>query len=249
MDAFSLTMQRFRLYGGSQAHRFQSTKRMTNIIIGLNIAVWGAWVYAEHYKDYKLQKALMNNATISWYNSDAKRYWTLITSAFSHQNFNHILFNMLSFSTFSSVLCYAGGIGVGAPHIWALTLGSALVASASWLYQKKPQGRDPKWSPWAQHGHVQRHVALGASGVVMAFASVATCLAPMIRLLIFPLPVPIPMFILTGAYFAMDIFYLNANDSVGHSAHLGGAVFGVLYYLAALRGYGGVASMLSRRRY
>jgi membrane associated rhomboid family serine protease len=249
MDTLTTTMYSSRRhYVWQQPLRFQSTKRMVNIIIAMNVGVFGAWVYADYFKDSKMQKLLMNNATLSWYNANANRYWTLVTSAFSHQGFNHVLFNMLSLNTFSGVLCVAGGVGVGALHIWVMTLGSAVVGGATWLYQKKPQGRDPRWSPWGQHGRAASHVGLGASGVVMAFASAATMLAPMQRLFIVPFPVPIPMFILTGAYFAMDVFYLNANDSVGHAAHLGGAAFGVAYYLAALRGYGGVANFLSRGR-
>lgn len=223
---------------------------MTNIIIAINLAVYGGWVYAETYQDLHVQKLLMNNATLSWYNARAQRYWTLVTSAFSHKDFTHILFNMVSFNTFASVLIFAGGVGVGPAHVWALTLGSAVAGGAAWLYQKQPQGRDKRWGRWGEHGlAATRQVGLGASGVVMAFSAVATCLAPMQKLYIFPLPIPLPMFVLTGAYFAMDLFYLNRNDAVGHSAHLGGAVFGVVYYLAALRGHGGVARILSRRRY
>jgi membrane associated rhomboid family serine protease len=230
-------------------HRFIATKRMVNTLVGINVGIFGLWVYADYIKDPKLQANLVQNATLSWANVRAKRYWTFVTSAFSHKDFNHILFNMISFNTFASVLCYAGGVGVGVPHICALTLGSAVAAGATWLYQKKPEGRDKRWGPWGEHGLAASRQALGASGVVMAFSAVATCLAPMQRLFIFPFPIPIPMFVLTCGYFAMDLFYLNVDDSVGRSAHLGGAVFGVVYYLAALRGYGGIAHMLTRRRF
>jgi len=251
MNSYSYElMHSIRHYYGWQPQRFQSTKQMVNILIGVNLAVFGGWVYADTYHDVKVQQLLMNNATLSWYNARAKRYWTLITSAFSHKDFMHIAFNMLSFNTFAGVLCLAGGVGVGPAHVFGLTLGSAVVGGASWLYQKQPQDRDKRWGPFGEHGlPASRQVGLGFSGVVMGFSTVATMLAPTMRMMIFPLPVPMPMWVFTGAYFAYDLFYLNSDDRVGRSAHLGGAVFGVVYYLAALRGYGGVASMLSRRRY
>jgi membrane associated rhomboid family serine protease len=255
MDSLSIMRQTFRHHSGRShphLHRFIASKRVINAIIGINIGIYGLWTYADYTKDSKLQANLLQNATLSWANVRAKHYWTFVTSAFSHKDFLHIFFNMISFNAFASVLCVANGVGVGVPHICALTLSSAVAAGATWLYQKKPETRNRRrgiWGRWGEHGLAASVNALGASGVVMAFSAVATCLAPMQKFLIFPLPIPIPIFVLTCGYFAVDLFYLNVDDSVGRSAHLGGAVFGVVYYLAALRGYGGVAHMLTRRRF
>jgi membrane associated rhomboid family serine protease len=60
------------------------------------------------------------------------------------------------------------------------------------------------------------------------------------------------MFVLTGGYIAADLFYLGKNDLIGHSAHLGGALFGAAYYLALLRRFGGLSHVVrhwTRRRY
>jgi membrane associated rhomboid family serine protease len=250
MNSYQVVMNSIRHYGGYRPNRYRSTKLMVNAIIGLNIAVFGAWVYADTTRDGKLQQLLMNNATLSWYNARAKRYWTVITSAFSHKDLMHIAFNMYSFNVFAGILCFAGGVGVGPVHVMALTLGSAIVGSASWLYQKQPTGRDKRWGPYGEHGLAAvRQVGLGFSGVVMGVSSAATMLAPMVPAGLMFIPVTVPMYVLTGAYFAWDLFWLNSNDNIGRSAHLGGAVFGVVYYLAALRGYGGVVQLLSRRRY
>ena len=83
----------------------------------------------------------------------------------------------------------------------------------------------------------------------MGVSSAATMLAPFLPIGFLFVPVRVPMFVMTGAYFAWDLFWLNSDDNVGRSAHLGGALFGVVYYLAALRGYGGVSQLLARRRY
>lgn len=226
--------------------RFQWANRMLYALMGVNVAVFAAWLYADQTKDLVLQRKLMNNATLSWFNTNAKRYWTMITSAFSHKDPFHIFFNMMSLNAFAGSLIYAGGFGVGAPHILGLYLGSALAGSAAFLYMKRPPNRVRRWGPCAQHLPSTLSVGLGASGAVMGFASVATMLSPFSKIFVLPIPVPIPMWIATAGYFAVDLFLLGKNDRVGHDAHLGGAVFGAAYYLVALRSYGGVSQLVRR---
>jgi membrane associated rhomboid family serine protease len=242
----------FGNYGGwGQPSRVQSSSRMLSTLIIINTSVFATWYYAKATNDSKLGKFLRENAVLSWSNIKANRYWTLVTAAFSHHDFMHILFNMLALNTFGSVLCMAGGIGVGAPHVAALFLGSALAGSAAWMYQRRPQ-TDKRWGPFAQHGLASSSACLGASGAVMGFATVATCLAPMLRMSFILIPVGIPMFVMTGGFIAVDLFYLGKNDLIGRSAHLGGALFGAAYYLAFLRRFGGISHIgrqLTRRRY
>jgi len=224
---------------------------MLSALVIINTSVFCTWYYASATNDNKLFRYLRENAVLSWSNIKANRYWTLVTSAFSHQGFSHILFNMLALNTFGGVLCVAGGVGVGAPHVAALFLGSALAGSAAFLYQKKPQ-IDKRWGPFARHGLASSPECIGASGAVMGFATAATCLAPLAHIRFILIPIGIPMFVLTGGYIAADLFYLGKNDLIGHSAHLGGALFGAAYYLALLRRFGGLSHVVrhwTRRRY
>lgn len=64
-------------------------------MIGLNTAVFGAWQYAQATKDFKLLRQLQAHATLSQENLDAGRWWTFLTSAFSHQAPGHFIFNMV----------------------------------------------------------------------------------------------------------------------------------------------------------
>lgn len=247
MDFPSLLRQSYGSYGyGYGWQRFESARRTVHFIMGVNVVVFGAWTYASYHNDSKLRDYLMENATLSWSSINLKRYWTTLTSAFSHQDFSHLLFNMMSLNAFASALVYAGNIGVGAPHIIGLYCGSAIAGSAAYLYMRKPQKHDRRWGLFGHHIPTTLSYCLGASGAVMGFASAATLLAPFSKMMILPLPVPIPMWLLTSAYFAVDYYYLGANDRIGHDAHLGGAVFGVAYYLAALRGYGGISQTVRR---
>lgn len=69
-----------------------------------------------------------------------------------------------------------------------------------------------------------------------ALGTVAAFLYPRVTLLIWGI-VPVPLGILMAGYAIYDGYYLsNPRSSVGHAGHLGGTVFGVVYYLAKLRG-------------
>ena len=65
MNSYQVAMNSIRHYGGWQPNRVRSTKLMVNAIIGLNIAVFGGWIYADATRNSRLQQFLMNNASRS----------------------------------------------------------------------------------------------------------------------------------------------------------------------------------------
>ncbi|KAF2769008.1 rhomboid-domain-containing protein [Teratosphaeria nubilosa] len=201
------------------------------LIIGLNTAVFAAWQYAEVTRDFNIIRLLEDHFLLSERNVKAGRYWTLVTSAFSHMHIWHFALNMMTFRTFATVLMWAG---VGATQLVTLTLGSALVGSLAMLYHYRTRRGDSR-------------SALGASGAVMGLGSAATCLMPFSKWTLMFIPIPMPLWLLTGLYAAVDIYFLDSEISpIGHAAHLGGTMFGAVYYLAYLRNYGGI--WLSFRR-
>ncbi|KAF2481869.1 hypothetical protein BDY17DRAFT_325379 [Neohortaea acidophila] len=220
--------------GYSSALPGASTRTMMWTIIGLNAAVFGAWQYAIARKDRKLFQKLSQNFTVSAQNIRDGRYWTLVTSAFSHQGLGHFAFNMFTFNAFTSIMAFAG---VGPVALGFIVLGSGLAGSAAWLYHLHSPGSD----------RINRYAsALGASGAVMGAGAVATCLMPFAPMQMMFIPINIPLWVLTLAYAGLDAYYLNASTGVGHSAHLGGAIFGALFYAAYLRRLGGVVQLLKR---
>lgn len=64
-------------------------------MIGLNTAVFGAWQIADYTKDRDLMAKLNKHAVLSQSNLEAGRYYTFITSAFSHKDPIHFIFNMV----------------------------------------------------------------------------------------------------------------------------------------------------------
>lgn len=84
---------------------------------------------------------------------------------------------------------------------------------------------------------------LGASGIVSGLASCVTMFMPMARASMFGL-IPAPLFVWTLGYFFLDTYFMGSgiNTGIGHSAHLGGAAFGAVYYALFLRKWGGILS-------
>lgn len=171
------------------------------------------------------------------------RHWTLLTSAFQHANLLHFGVNMMAFNAFASIMSVVPG--VGALHIFGLCFGSAIAGAGAFLYEhasENPAPRNGFPSNVYRSQHVTSlHSGCGASGMVMGFGMAATCLFPNAPMsLLFP-PVTLPMWALMGLYVGLDWYLLGSSSSrIGHSAHLGGAVFGAFYYFSYLRNLGGV---------
>ncbi|KAI7608613.1 hypothetical protein KC343_g12629 [Hortaea werneckii] len=233
-------------------------------LIGLNTAIFALWQYASHHQPPApyprlrhethplTPETLTAHTTLSWPNLHAGRYWTLLTSAFSHQDPLHFIFNMLSLRAFATLLTRVPGVKPS--HLILLATGSAIAGSLGFLYhdshrrqptsQQKPnligrtvEGADRQISRGIPGAAAARGIeihrsALGASGMVLGFGAAATCLAPFTRMAVMFVPVPVPLWVLTTVYAAADTYFLDDPRSpVAHSAHLGGAVFGGLFYL------------------
>lgn len=208
-------------------------------IIGLNAGVFAAWVYARATSNSDLWMTMIQNFTISLGNISAGRWWTGLTSAFSHMMLFHVMFNMMAFNALATVFVLT--LGVGTLSLVALCLGSAIAGSVASIIddRRKTAGRPQSAAP--------ERTALGASGMVMGVGSAAACLMPFLPMNIMFIPVAIPLWAVMALYAGVDMFFLHSERSfIGHAAHLGGSSFGVLYYFTFLRRFGGVAHMFAR---
>jgi membrane associated rhomboid family serine protease len=228
----------------------QSTERAVCYIIGINFAVSCAWWFSlsrntcfrEKCTDNKCEHEysgpyqwMLKNTTYSKDNIQAHRYWTIVTAAFSQILPRHLLWNMLQLTAFAFTFCKAGGVGIGASHVVRLTLGSAVVSNVTRMIYR--------WDTPAQQSRVdadgpkakQYPHGLGASGVVSAFANSAACLRPKSRFGIGRFRFPSWMLYLAMDRAITDLVSVSSDESIGHDVHLAGAVFGIVYYLVALR--------------
>lgn len=142
-----------------------------------------------------------------------KDYKRLITSGFLHVNWLHLIFNMFSLYAFSGAV--ESGLG---------SLGFLLVYFASLL-----GGGLLSLMVHKNHGD---YSAVGASGAVcgVIFASIA--LFPQNEIGFFFIPVGIPAWIFGVFYIGFSIYGIkSAKDNIGHEAHLGGALVGMIVAL------------------
>ncbi|MFK7786217.1 MAG: rhomboid family intramembrane serine protease, partial [Crocinitomicaceae bacterium] len=74
--------------------------------------------------------------------------------------------------------------------------------------------------------------SLGASGAVSAVIFAAILWNPEMRLSLFFIPIAIPAYIFGPLYLLFE-FYMDKRGGgrIAHDAHIGGAIFGVLYVL------------------
>ncbi|KAK3620089.1 hypothetical protein LTR56_023627 [Elasticomyces elasticus] len=228
----------------------------THTVMALNGAVFIAWQVAQRGNP-KLLNVLEKHFTASSNNWQRGRYWTLLTSAFSHRSSQHISGNFMALQTFGRALSWIPGVGL--LHFVSLTLGSAIAGSAAWLWQKRravgtvAQGRILRNGSMVYSlgvGSNVQEMMLGASGLVAGAGAAATCLMTFAEMDIMPVPFPVPLWMVTVGYAAWDTYMLRAKTSqIAHAAHLGGVLFGIAYYLVFLRklGNGGVWRFLMEK--
>ncbi len=139
-----------------------------------------------------------------------KDYLRLITSGFLHVNWTHIIFNLMSLYAFSGLLeTQLGSLYFLLIYFTSLIFGNLLALFV--------------------HRHHGDYSAVGASGAVcgVIFASIA--LFPGLGIGFFGLPFSIPSWIYGILYISYSIYGIKSNkDNIGHEAHLGGALAGML---------------------
>lgn len=147
---------------------------------------------------------------------DRQRQWDrLVTHGFVHADWMHLLFNMITLYFFGRVIEQVMSRLIG-PLGFVLFYLSAIVVAMLPSYLR--------------HRHDPRYRSLGASGAVSAVLFAYILLQPWT--LIFVFFVPVPAILYAVAYVAYS-FYMDrrGGDNINHSAHLSGAIYGVLFML------------------
>ena len=153
-----------------------------------------------------------------------KKFYQLITSAFLHANFMHLFFNMFALFTFGTYLEYFFIQNLGAVegslyffliYFISLIFGSLLTVVFHF--------NDPKY------------VAVGASGAVSGIVFSYIIFFPQSMLYVFF--IPMPAYIFAFLWLAFSVYGMKKKlGNIGHEAHLGGALGGVISTLILIEG-------------
>ena len=190
------------------------------VVLAINVAVFGMWLW------FGQSPFMTENFLVSYDALAAGRWWTLITSEFSHILFLHFFLNMYVLTTFGQIV----EMIVGSWRFLLFYLIAAVVASAA-------------------HAGVSAFLldkpglpALGASGALSGVIIVFSLMIPQARLLLLWI-IPMPAIVGALVFVGIDLLGLFAQVEggglpIGHGAHLGGAATGAVAYFLWLRAAG-----------
>lgn len=139
-----------------------------------------------------------------------KEYVRLFSSGFLHADWMHLIFNMISLFLFSTLLEYEIGPFIFVVIYFISLIGGNLFA----LFIHK------------NHGD---YSAIGAPGAVSGIIFACIALYPGIGIGFIVLPFSIPSWIYGILFIGYSIYGIKSkHDNIGHEAHLGGAIIGLI---------------------
>ncbi|MBN1340153.1 MAG: rhomboid family intramembrane serine protease [Bacteroidales bacterium] len=199
---------------------FRSRSLLSRLII-INVAVWIFIRFLDVFFDL-FNASGLTQEVIGFLAVPAAterlifRPWTLLTYMFLHFDFFHILFNMLWLYWFGRIFNeFLSGRQLLSVYILGGLAGAAFYVLSFNIFPKFDE-------------IYKSSVALGASASVMAIVVAVSVYAPNYRIyLLFFGPVRIMYIALLSIL--LDVLMIKSQNSGGHLAHLGGAVWGFAY--------------------
>jgi membrane associated rhomboid family serine protease len=131
------------------------------------------------------------------------RPWTIVTNLFIHGGLWHILFNMLTLYFFGTYLSRL----VGDKKLLITYFGGGILGNVVFILLGPPSA-----------------IAVGASGAIFALGGALTMMTPRLRVFVFPIPAPIPLWAAVIGGFII----LSLIPYIAWQAHLGGLIFGLV---------------------
>jgi membrane associated rhomboid family serine protease len=193
----------------------------TSIIIGVNLVVFLLWYLSPRFP--ALEKFMIYNFLVSTEHLKEGHWWTLVSSVFSHMEMWHLAINMFVLWSFGIVLEQFWGTRTFLRFYFAAgVVGSACHCLASAYLMNEPG-----------------IPALGASGAVSGLLLAYALHFPRAKILLFGI-IPMPALVGVLAFVGLDLWGLIEQSkggglSIGHGAHLGGALAGALMWFFHLR--------------
>lgn len=150
----------------------------------------------------------------------SKEYYRIISHMMIHADVTHLAFNMISLYYLGSYLemelVHSYG-NLGLYYYIVLYFAGGIAATIL---------------PFYKNSNNSMYRSLGASGAVSAVVFATIMWNPELELMLLFIPIPIKAYILGPIYLAVEYFSMRKGGSgIAHDAHLGGALFGILFVL------------------
>jgi membrane associated rhomboid family serine protease len=135
--------------------------------------------------------------------------WTIVTDLFMHGSIWHILFNMITLYFFGTFLIRL----VGSRDFLIIYFLGGIVGNIFFMFFAYLNFLTSPFS-----------IVIGASGAMFALGGALAVLTPRLRVFVFPIPAPMPLWIAVIGGFVI----LSFVGGVAWQGHLGGLVTGLL---------------------
>ena len=183
------------------------------VVIGMNILISYQVFKSNEWRDKLILSPYLIKHDGQWYR--------LFSHSWIHADWQHLLFNMAS-------LYFLGDLIL---NNW-IDLYGDIKGTGLFLFLYLAGGVAATIFPYFKNQDNSSYRALGASGAVSAVIFAAILWNPTMKLGILFIPFPIPAYIFGPLYLLIEYFAMrNIKTGVAHDAHLGGALFGILFVL------------------
>lgn len=185
---------------------------ITYLLIGANLLI----SYLGFKDRYFVDKYIFSKRRVL----ENKQYYRLVTSGFLHADWGHLIFNMLTLYFFGINLEYYFQmyLDVNSGGLWdrlvflVFYFSALIISSVPDLIKKNG----------AQY-------SLGASGAVTAVLFSSILFSPFSTIYIYFIPMPSLLFAVLYILYTANAERMGWQSGVNHSAHLWGAVYGLVF--------------------
>ena len=141
---------------------------------------------------------------------DKGNFIRMISSGFLHVDYNHLIINMLTLYFFADYVV----LGVGWLNFLIIYFLSLIIGN---------------YLSYQFHKDQKDYNAVGASGAVSGIVFSSILIFPEMKLVFIFFPLPMPGYLFAVGYLIYTIYAMKKqNDNVGHTAHFGGSISGIL---------------------
>ena len=147
--------------------------------------------------------------------------YRLFSHSWIHADWQHLLFNMMSLYFLGQILSKQWNEIYGPEKGISLFILLYLIGGVAATI-----------IPYLRNQDNSSYRSLGASGAVSAVIFAAILWNPTMKLMLIFIPIPIPAYLFGPIYLLIEYYAMRkVKSGIAHDAHIGGALFGILFVL------------------